>query len=236
MRVLVTRPAAAGQRTAEKLQRQGHEPHLLPLFAAQHLDLTDELRAMPAPSGIILTSAEGIRAFARYPSMISSFSDIPVFAVGKATARAACGAGFTRIKVGSGYGADLAELIRTHVKQGMSPLLYVAGTPRSPTLEQGLDAARIPVCVWVAYRMEPIAYDPPRVSAAMAEETAVLLYSKEAASRMVQLLQRQEDVRGLTFYCLSPAIAAALPGPWASRIHIAPETSEDALLSLLGSG
>lgn len=234
MRVLVTRPEVAGRRTAQRLKEMGHEPVSFPLFEAHHVDLSGTDLTAASPGGVIFTSAEAVRALNKsVPSIADRFGDIPVFAVGKATARAACGAGFRTIKVASGYGADLAELVRSHHQAGSAPLLYLAGEPRSPRLEADLEKAAIPVKVVVSYRMTPIPHSGAELEAALAEGAVVLLYSKEAARRFLHLLGNRNISGGLRFLCLSPAIAAALPPDQDHWIRVASETTEESLLSLL---
>lgn len=140
----------------------GHEPVSFPLFEAHHLDLSSADFPSSLPGGLVFTSAEAVRALDKVPAIADRFGDIPVFAVGKATARAACGAGFRTIKVASGYGADLAALIKTNAGKQRA-LLYFAGEPRSPSLEEGLEQAGIPVHVALTYRMEPVAHSTSRL-------------------------------------------------------------------------
>lgn len=233
MRVLVTRPEVAGRRTAQRLKDMGHEPVSFPLFEAHHLDLSSADFPSSLPGGLVFTSAEAVRALDKVPAIADRFGDIPVFAVGKATARAACGAGFRTIKVASGYGADLAALIKTNHRASSAPLLYFAGEPRSPSLEEGLEEAGIPVHVALTYRMEPVAHSTSRLEAALADDPIILLYSREAARRFLHLLGNRKASGRLRFVCLSPAIAATLPSDQGHEIRTAPEPTEESLLSLL---
>ncbi len=233
MRVLVTRPEEAGEKTARRLRELGHVPVSLPLFRAIHRPLDQDATTRDAFGGIILTSAEAIRALKGAEDLLRDLTDLPVFAVGKATARAACGAGFGKIHVASGYGRDLAGLIEEkHVHRGL-PLLYLAGTPRSPDLEAGLRARAIPFETRLAYRMEAVEHTKAELEAALTPGLAVLLYSREAALRFLALLETLGTLPELDYYCLSPAIAAALGDVSPDRLHVAGETTEEALLALL---
>lgn len=233
MRVLVTRPAGSAAGTAKRLLAMGHEPVLLPLFEAHHEQITPPRKDDRIYGGLIFTSAEAIRALARAPSTLVDLRKLPVYAVGKATARTASEAGFASIHVASGDGRALARLIADIHHAPDVPLLYLAGEPRSPDLELCLGSAGIPVEVKIAYRMTSIAYSPSDVIRATSGTQAVLLYSKEAATRFRDLARQVPGMERMRLLCLSPAIAASLHEAWQTQAEVASETSEPALLGLL---
>ncbi|MBB4065238.1 uroporphyrinogen-III synthase [Gellertiella hungarica] len=239
MRVVVTRPAPSAEKTARLLAAMGHDAAMLPLFRAEHLPLLPARWAGSPPGGFLFTSAEALRSLSTAGGMPEELKNLPVYAVGKATADKARTEGFTRVHVASGYGADLAELVAAERDRYDQPLLYLAGEPRSPALEEGLRQKGVAFHTLVAYRMIPLVYRKPDMEGALGNgNCAVLLYSKEACHRFVSLCEETgcaDRIREVEFYCLSPAIAAGLPAEASKRARTASETTEEALLSLLPS-
>ena len=236
MRVIVTRPEPSATKTAGRLLALGYRVDRLPLFRAIHLEQTvrDCLRA--PVGGLIATSAETARALALVPDVLAPHLDKPVFVVGAATARSLAALGFGNLRVAEGNGAALGDLIRTEWTDPR-PLVYLAGAPRSPHLEAALDAALIAHATHVVYRMEPIPYSPEAIRVMFADdkaETAVLLYSGEAALRFSDLLLGADaDRRTIRIFCLSEAIRDTLPATLRAKSSSADEANEEALLALL---
>lgn len=233
MRVLVTRPARSGAETAERLVALGHEPVALPLFVPCHLPAEPDAFAGGHPAGLIFTSAEAIRALQTDLPSLDRLKALPVFTVGKATAKAATAAGFHSVRAASGDGKALARLIaETHRKDG-GHLLYLAGEPRSPHLEESLLASGISFETRVIYRMDPVAYTQRQLAEAIRNIGVVLLYSREAALRFVEMFRAVGIPDGARFVCLSRSIEASLPEAWAMRSETAPDMSEAAMLECL---
>ncbi len=108
MRLLVTRPEPDASRQAEQLRAMGHEPVLAPLLTIEMLPGV-ALR-LDGAQAVIVTSRNVLRAVAARPELIEA-RDLPLYAVGDATARAAAELGFRQIVAGPGTGEELADLI-----------------------------------------------------------------------------------------------------------------------------
>jgi len=122
MRVLITRPSEDAVPLAETLRAAGVESVTEPLLDIVYLD---EARPdLTGVQGLLITSANGIRAFAR----ISDNRDVKVFAVGDASARTARGLGFSSVESASGDVAALARLVSEQADPAAGALLHVAGT------------------------------------------------------------------------------------------------------------
>ena len=122
MRIWITRPAEDAAELASSLRAEGIEVLIEPLLriafaAGPPLDLT-------GVQALLATSANGVRAFARR----NRERDIRVLAVGDATARIACEAGFARVESASGDVTGLAELVRRSLDPASGPLLHVTAT------------------------------------------------------------------------------------------------------------
>ncbi|OLP59557.1 hypothetical protein BJF93_20275 [Xaviernesmea oryzae] len=262
MRVLVTRPARSAALTASRLRASGHQPILLPLTEAWHEhDAIAAALRLPF-AALALTSAEAVAALASVPEGPALAAGHPVYCVGAATARAADALGLAPLVIGPGDGRGLAEAVigdwnRAHdaprppstrylpgkTPSGIAtgndplapPLLYLAGKPRAPDFEAGLNQAGIPVRPVEAYRMAPRPIDMNDLSAALVEGApeAALFYSREAVLRLADVMA-QGNLR-LSFgrvLCLGARVAQAVPVEW-GRVAVADSPDEDSLLALL---
>lgn len=233
MRVLVTRPQPAAARTAAKLAALGHEPVLLPLSRAVH-DRAAAAAALCEPfSAVAVTSAEAAGLLGDALSARQR-ADIPVYAVGRASADAVRAAGFGRVATAGGDGRDLAGLIlREKPDFSAGPLLYLAGDPRAPGFESRLREAGVPFRTVECYRMEPRVPAAAEIGRALLSPPpdAVLLYSRETAARFFALVP--ERFPAARMLCMSRNVAAAVPARFAAGVAVAASPDEESLLALL---
>ncbi len=241
MRVVVTRPAHSGERTAGRLAGLGHEAVLLPLTHPVH----DGKAAGDALAGsrgaLAVTSAEAIRTVGDLGPALAPQLSRPLFAVGTATAEAAEAAGFTDVLCSQGSGAELAELILAHRPLlADSPLLYLAGSPRAASFEAGLAELAIPFRTVECYAMADARPDDTTLRRIFLEDSAdaVLLYSRLTAERFFSLpalVDHPEALARIRLLCLSAAVAEAIPDRLRANVEIAAAPDEDSLLALLGA-
>ena len=240
MRILVTRPEEAGQRTAARLRTLGHDPVLLPLMIAEHHP-DAVLAALRQPhAALAVTSAEAVRVLRSLGPELTPQLGTTVFAVGEATAIAAREAGFSSVQVAEGTGASMVEIFGGQLvrRTSSAPLLYLAGSPRSPVLEAGLAALEVPVLVAETYSMHPLSIDPEAVETALGHPPIdiVLLYSQETARRFFEVVSSEESLEALRrvpLLCLSENVAKAVPERLRQNVHAATRPDEDSLLTLL---
>ncbi|MGL3607453.1 uroporphyrinogen-III synthase [Rhizobium sp. G187] len=241
MRVVVTRPQPAADRTAAELERRGHAPVLLPLMTAEH-DLEGLSHPLSASTvAVVVTSAEALRALARLPPEIRrDYLSIPLYAVGQATAEAARRLGFARVIAGEGDGKALAQRLLSEVPSNQGALItYLAGDPRTPDLEETLQSAGRPLTIRQCYRMISIEPDREAIAALAAQPPdVVLLYSSETVRRFLkvaEITRSSVDWSQARFICLSAKIASLLPEPYGPRATWPEEPREDLLIDLLTS-
>lgn len=248
MRVLVTRPALSGARTAKKLQARGHEPVLLPLTVAVH-DLEATQAGLATSGGALaVTSAEAIRvlqtlAAAGTPQAAGNIPRLPferpLFAVGRATAERAVEIGFSIVHHANGGGAALADCIADRrLLLGGQPLTYLAGLPRASGFEERLAAHGIAFDSIDCYRMAPIAPPETATQSLFGDRPvdAILFYSRHTAARFfdLALVARHIDrLKNTRLLCLSATIATIVPYALHSQVEIAATPEEDSLLHLL---
>jgi uroporphyrinogen-III synthase len=235
MRVLVTRPRPAAERTAAKLEATGHEAVVLPLMQARHFVGAVRTALDERHDAIAVTSAEAIRVLSELGNALEPHLATPLFSVGEATARAAADLGFTDIRTGPGTGEGLADTILAHMGPG-ERLVYLAGSPRSDGVEQKLRESRIDHVTIECYRMEPVPYRPDTLSDLVRAGAfdAVLLYSRETARRFVSVIHESGlDAAAFAsrYLCLSRSAKEALPSDVTAEVAATPD--EESLFRLL---
>jgi uroporphyrinogen-III synthase len=230
--VLVTRPAADAAPLVAALARLGIEAASEPLLDIVH---------RPGPpldvkgvQALLVTSANGARAFAaRNPER-----DLPVLAVGDASAAAARALGFARVESASGDVAALAELCKRRLDPGKRPLLHVAGTRVAGDLGGELGRAGF------QYRRE-VLYEA-RVATRLTEATraaiesgtldGVLFFSPRTAASFVALVREAgiaAHLSHLAAFCLSAAVAEKARAATWGRIVVAERPEQDSLLAAI---
>lgn len=209
-RVLLTRPRNDAAADAITLERKGYRTAIEPVLVIEPVAATLDLAAVQA---VLATSANGVRALAA----ADSARDVPLFAVGEATARAAHDAGFTSVKSAAGDSRDLARLVAEALDPTAGPLLHVAGEDVAGDLVETLSAHGFAVTRRVLYRARTQAALTPG-GARLIEDgaiDAVLFFSPRSARTFVSLTvaaRLAPACAGMAAICLSRAVADAATG------------------------
>jgi uroporphyrinogen-III synthase len=212
MRLLVTRPLPAGAATADHLRALGHDVTLAPLMATEAVAWD---RPDPLPDAVMLTSA-----FAARLAGAGAPRDLPLFAVGAATARAARDAGFADIRSGGG---TVQATLDTVAAAGFASLLHLAGEDWTP--------AAVPAGIAVTRRTVYRARLVPLV--ALPAVDWVLLYSPRSAAHFAAEAHRlSADIAQIGVAAISAAALVAA-GPGWRETAVAQEPTEDALLAAI---
>jgi uroporphyrinogen-III synthase len=233
VRVLITRPLKDAEPLAARLQALGHttlvEPLINIVFAdGPEVDLT-------GVQALLFTSANGARAAARR----TPARNVPVLAVGPATAAAARGLGFANVTESRGEGVEgLAATISATRDPKAGALLHVTGSVTAGDLKASLAPQGFTVRVERLYE----ARTAPNLSGALAAELegglieAALFFSPRTADLFVALIRAanlETACAKMRALALSPAVAKALsPLPFRA-IETAAHTTADALLARL---
>jgi uroporphyrinogen-III synthase len=236
MRLMITRPSQDAAPLAERLQDLGHEVLLEPLLEICFREGVGV--PLDGATAILATSANGVRAVAG----ASGRRDLPVFAVGDATARAARAAGFDRVVSAAGDVDSLAATVADSLDPAAGHLVHAAGTRVAGDLHGLLSAHGFQVERVVLYE----ARTAQKLSQSGAEAIkngeieGVLLFSPRTARTFVRLINDagiNPACRGIIAYCLSPAVAQAVsqrPDDLAWRcVCQAAHPDEGSLLELL---
>ena len=229
---LITRPEPDASALAGALAALGHRGLVAPVMAIEtatgvQLDL-DDVQALA------FTSANGVRAYVAN----GGSRDVPVFAVGGVTAKAAAEMGFAEVSAAQGTVRSLADRIAGDLDPTGGAVLHVRGSDVAGDLQADLEARGIRVRRAVLYSAVPVVGLPASVCAAIHERACagVLFFSPRTADLFVRLATRA-GVMGalgdLDAVCLSPAVAARLePSVWRTILTAKRPTAND-LLDLL---
>lgn len=234
VRVLITRPEEDAELLVKDLAALGIGADVAPLIRIAYAD-------GPAPDlagvqALLVTSANGIRAFAR----LASERGLKVLAVGDASARAARNLGFTDVASAGGDVDDLAHLTVSMLEPDGGALLHVAGSKVAGDLAGLLDTAGFAYRRAVLYGAETAVVLPAVAQEGLAagRYDGVVFYSPRTGDTFRTLIEAADmasGVAGLCAYCLSANVAARVSSlPWA-RVAVAERPDHAAMLALFGN-
>lgn len=206
-RALVLRPAPGNARTCAALAAAGMQPVALPLFEAVPVGWSP-----PDPSdydALLLTSAQAVRLAG---DGLAELAELPVVAVGAATAATARAAGLRVAIVGDG---DVSAAVARAA--AFPRLLHLAGRDR--IAQPGVTALTV-------YASDPLPVAPAALAAAV--DAVVLLHSARAAQRFAALAASLPRAK-IRLAALSPTVAAAAGPGWA-RVVVADRPDDAALV------
>ncbi|HEX9808158.1 MAG TPA: uroporphyrinogen-III synthase [Alphaproteobacteria bacterium] len=234
MNVLVTRPEPEAVAIAADLAARGHTAVIEPLLAiVARPEAEVDLSGVQA---VALTSANGARALAQRTAR----RDLPVFAVGDATAAAARAAGFAEVESAGGDVALLAALIAFRLDPGAGPVFHAAGRQVAGDLKDRLEQAGFAVRRAALYHAVASTAFSPETAAALRDGRidAALFFSPRTGRTFVRLLaeSRHAQVCGrMVAVCLSAAVAEEIDRlPWRALL-IAAQPTQAALLDSLAA-
>jgi len=234
MRLLVTRPEPDASRLADKLRAMGHQPVLAPLLTIDILP--GAALDLDGAQALIVTSRNVLRAMATRPELIEA-RNLPLYAVGEATARLAAELGFRRIVAGPGTGQQLADLIARELDPGNGALVHLAGGMLNFDMKSALEAKGFAIRQPVLYQAIPAQGLPPEALALLrgGRLDGAIFMSPRTAAIFTALTATEGAVTRasqLRCYCLSQAVADAL-APLGAKVAVAARPSEEELLALI---
>ena len=230
MRLLLTRPREDSEALAEVLNGRGHQSLIEPLLSISHeTGATVDLDGVQA---IVVTSANGARALAA----VEGRRDLPVFAVGDASARAAAEAGFGSVESASGDVESLAGLVAGTLDAATGAVLHVAGSQVAGDLAGRLEAAGFTCRRAVLYHAEKAESLSSQAVRALAEGDVdgVLFFSPRTTVTFVsvaRLAGLDGACGGVTAFCLSPAVAEKARALNWRQVCIATRPDQESLLA-----
>lgn len=215
--LVVVRPEPGNTATVSAARAGGLAARGFPLFEAEPCAWR-----CPDPAafdGLLLASGNAVRHGGRE---LERLRNLPVHAVGEATAAVARGAGLQVATVGAG---NLAELIGQVPRPAR--LLRLAGEEHVPLAPP--PGVLVETCV--VYRMRALPL-PRALAEQLRAGCVVLLHSAAAARHFAAECDRTATAKGaVALACLAPRVAAAAGSGWLAS-HSASRPDDAALLAL----
>jgi uroporphyrinogen-III synthase len=231
---LVTRPREDAEDLTRTLKTLGFAVQLEPLLTIalyQNVDLP-----LDGVQGCLATSANGVRALAAN----SARRDLPIWAVGAATADCATALGFHPVESADGDVSGLADLVARRVDPNGGALLHAAGSVLAGDLQamlakRGFTVRRVPL--YEAHTADTLS--PQLIRALDGRQLDLaLFFSPRTAATFVTLVTaagRSDACRAIDAYALSEAVAKRLSAlPW-RRVRVACQPTQAALLAAIDS-
>ena len=211
-RILILRAIEDAGEVATAIKLRGGKALCLPMHRIVPLSPEIPLRTADEKSfdALVATSAH---AFHKQPPLPARLFETPLFCVGKKTALMARSAGFLQIKNADHAVETLIAIIEARGLTGKS-LLYLAGMPRRPALEEWARRTGTSIHILQRYAIEPVAYHRSTLSKALNTDIgAILHFSPESARRFIDEARRHDILAQIAkplHVCFSSAIAEAV--------------------------
>jgi uroporphyrinogen-III synthase len=234
MRALVTRPEEDSAALVAALRARGIEPVIEPMLSVAPEG--GEAIALDGVQALLFTSANGVREFSRRETK----RDLPVYAVGDASARAARAAGFADVKSAGRDAEALAKLVGAELKPAGGALLHARGRDTTGHLEAALKSAGFEVRDPVVYRADAARRlsEPVKKMLADGGIELALFFSPRTARGFVSAVEDAGIAPAMgkvTAICLSRAVADALAPLSFARVAVAAAPNQDSLLAAIPS-
>lgn len=234
LRVLVTRPREDAAGLVADLEARGHRAMLAPLLTIVPRDSVDWPAGHKNAQALLVTSANGARAFAR----LDPRRALPVYAVGDASAATARDLGFGDVRSASGNVQDLAALIKQTLDPAGGPLLHPAAGKLAGDLQGALGAVGFTVLRAVLYDAVPVTALSADCRQALNDGLidAITFFSPRTGASFVSLIETaglSAACEKVAAVCLSPAVAEAVSALTWRRVAVAERPEQTALLALL---
>lgn len=239
MRILVTRPEPDASQLGERLAALGHDVYIEPMIEVS-FD-TGEAIELDEVQALIATSRNGVRALSHAMAanpVLEIARRLPFYAVGPGTAAAARAAGIETVITGGSDAAALAGLLAEQAQVNGGALLHLAGDRLAFPLADDLAALGFTVLQPVVYRsVVATTFSDELVQCFTGGEIeAVMLLSPRTAQTFATLIERHDlthTVKGLTFFCLSDAVAHQIATLGAPGVAVAKAPNLQEMLCLV---
>lgn len=214
--LLVLRPEPAASATVSRALAMGLHPIHYPLF-----EIRSRMWAAPAPSAFDAMMLTSTNAVLHAGPELARYSDLPLYAVGEATAAAARDRGLHVVAIGHSGAQEISDLMAA---RGHARVFHPCGRDRRP-----FDSGPLVVTPAVVYEAVEVG-DALGLSSVASGEVVALLHSPRAALRLARLVPMKARQQ-LHLAAISPSVLDAAGAGWASG-DVAEQTSDEALLAL----
>ncbi len=228
--ILITRAREQGEQTARELRERGYLTLVDPVFETRRVPFS-----LPQPESlqaVLLTSANAVYALGR------ELAGLPVYAVGRGTARAVRQRGATDVRAARGDWQSLVERVVEELDPRGGKLLHLSGREVRGDIAGELEREGFSYERVVVYETAPREEIGSRTRHALSRRAvgAVLLYSPRTAATFARLVRDsglEAGLEGVLCVCLSEAVAEEVTDLSSLEIVVARERDHTALLDCL---
>lgn len=232
MHVMLTRPRTDSEPLAAQLRAKGDDVHIEPMLEITPTGVAVSLEGVQT---ILATSANGVRCLAETPDR----RDLPLLAVGDATADCAREAGFKDVLSAHGDSQALIDLVVSRLDPSAGSLLHVRGQDSAGNLPGMLEARGFAVKQAILYKARKVdrLSDAARDCLSQEKIDSILFFSPRTATTFVSLVNNnvgfRDHCRLIAAICLSRAVAdAASALPWGD-VRVAATPDQAAMIQVL---
>jgi uroporphyrinogen-III synthase len=232
--VLVTRPEPGAGETARRVEALGLIPVLAPGLVLQPRPMAPVRGAQ----ALLLTSRAAARAVPVMALPRALPGEPTVLAVGEATAAEARRRGWGHVVAAGGDAADLARCAASRYRPEAGALLLAVGQGYGAELAEALRSRGFRVLRRVVYAAQPAPSLPEPARRALGAGTiaAALFFSPRSAQAAVAMIDQAgltEQTSEIAAFALSARVAAALAGGRWRSLRVASQPTQDHLLEEL---
>lgn len=215
--VWVNRPEPQASAHAKLLETRGFNTFKSPVLEIEALTLPIEVPSTSGNFQAVLVSS--VNALENIPkSWISKLREIPLITSGVSTQKRALEIGFANVIASKGKGSlGMVDPIRSTLETGnhefRPELLYLAGTPRTPILENALSDEFTILVVEIYEAKLSNGLSNQTLNAIMERQViATTLFSARSAAHAAKLLQNspeksvRDSLRLMLAVCISPSV------------------------------
>jgi uroporphyrinogen-III synthase len=231
--VLITRPQPAADEFAEKLRRAGFQAYVAPVM--EYVALGVSIPLLSGFDALIFTSAQAVHAFAEK----SSERNLPVLAVGDATAATAVKRRFTKVYSARGTSDDVASLIKSKRQElSLKRLLHVCGEDTVTDMNAAMLGLGIEIARLVLYKAVFLESFPDKIMQALLQGKidTVTFFSARTAAQFLKIVQ-QRELRALSVrleaVCMSERIAAEIKSMLWRAVRVAHHPDMEGMMEIL---
>ena len=238
MTALIVRTEPGAGAFVRRLAAQGIPAIACPVTTIRSLDTP--LIVPETTQAVAFTSVNAVRCYVERGAR----TDLPAYAVGASTAKAAVAAGFAVVHNAGSDVRGLAALIAEQCRPSLGPLVYPAARDVAGSLGNDLESRGFAVLQAALYEAYGANKLPESAENAFCTRTitAAALFSVRNAiefARLVDIAGHSGVISGMYVCCISDAVAAAFKDkgrmPAARRIMVAASPDAAAMAALLGS-
>lgn len=194
MKVAITRPRDDAQKVADQFAAEGIEAVIVPMLRIEPVMLGQMQVKEAAASGrlqsVCATSRHAVRELAQHRQLY----DVPLYAVGEATANEARSSGFKKVEVAAGSAQALLEKMLLQNSTAGGAILYARGRDITLDIAQHMKNAGFELAEAIVYKAVAEDRFPEEYVELLADGliSKVMFFSERSAANYVLLAQREK--------------------------------------------